>query len=75
MAWAKLERGALVGRESTASANTLARAFIYIVRCCTRLRRPTPRPANPHADAGLEYCVEQGLETWRLYLLASPVRG
>jgi DNA-binding CsgD family transcriptional regulator len=48
------------------------RAFILLVRCCIRLRRPGA--AREYADAGLEYCVEQGLETWRLYLLASRAR-
>jgi DNA-binding CsgD family transcriptional regulator/tetratricopeptide (TPR) repeat protein len=30
--------------------------------------------ARGHLDAGLEYCSERGLDTWRLYLLAGRAR-
>ena len=79
---AEFQGGSDDGREKLEQALALAeknglreyagRAFILLVRCCTRLRRPTS--AREYADAGLEYCVEQGLETWRLYLLASRAR-
>jgi DNA-binding CsgD family transcriptional regulator/tetratricopeptide (TPR) repeat protein len=67
----KLEQ-ALALAEQNGLREYAGRAFILLVRCCTRLRRPTA--AGEYADAGLEYCVEQGLETWRLYLLASRAR-
>jgi DNA-binding CsgD family transcriptional regulator len=67
----KLER-ALALAETNGLREYAGRAFILLVRCCTRLRRPTA--AREYADAGLEYCVERGLETWRLYLLAGRAR-
>src|SRR5450755_4530662 len=67
----KLEQ-ALALAEKNGLREYAGRAFILLVRCCTRLRRPTA--AREYADAGLEYCVERGLETWRLYLLASRAR-
>jgi DNA-binding CsgD family transcriptional regulator len=79
---AEFQGGSDDGREKLEQALALAeknglreyagRAFILLVRGCTRLRRPTA--AREYADAGLEYCVERGLETWRLYLLASGAR-
>ena len=44
------------------------RAFSALVMCRLRLRRfdLAVRPL----DAGLAYCAERGLETWRLYLVA-----
>jgi DNA-binding CsgD family transcriptional regulator len=80
---AEFQRGSDDGRNKLEQALALAeknglreyagRAFILLVRCCTRLRRPTS--AREYADAGLEYCAERGLETWRLYLLASRARA
>jgi DNA-binding CsgD family transcriptional regulator/tetratricopeptide (TPR) repeat protein len=67
----KLEQ-ALALAEENGLREYAGRAFILLVRCCTRLRRPTS--AREYVDAGLEYCAEQGLETWRLYLLASRAR-
>jgi DNA-binding CsgD family transcriptional regulator/tetratricopeptide (TPR) repeat protein len=67
----KLEQ-ALALAEKNGLREYAGRAFILLVRCCTRLRKPTA--AREYADAGLEYCVERGLETWRLYLLASRGR-
>jgi DNA-binding CsgD family transcriptional regulator/tetratricopeptide (TPR) repeat protein len=79
---AEFQRGSDDGRKKLEQALALAeknglreyagRAFILLVRCCTRLRRPTA--AREYVDAGLDYCVERGLETWRLYLLASRAR-
>jgi DNA-binding CsgD family transcriptional regulator/tetratricopeptide (TPR) repeat protein len=79
---AEFQSGSDAGRKKLEQALALAeknglreyagRAFILLVRCCTRLRRPTA--AREYADTGLEYCVERGLETWRLYLLASRAR-
>ena len=79
---AEFQRGNDDGRKKLEQALALAeknglreyagRAFILLVRCCTRLRRPTA--AREYIDAGLEYCLERGLETWRLYLLASRAR-
>jgi DNA-binding CsgD family transcriptional regulator len=67
----KLEQ-ALALAENNGLREYAGRAFILLVRCCTRLRRPGS--AREYVDAGLEYCLERGLETWRLYLLASGAR-
>jgi DNA-binding CsgD family transcriptional regulator/tetratricopeptide (TPR) repeat protein len=48
------------------------RAFVQLVVSPIRLRRF--ELAGDHLEAGLEYCSEQGLDTWLLYLLASRAR-
>jgi DNA-binding CsgD family transcriptional regulator len=44
------------------------RAFASIVLCAVRQRRFGV--ADAYLEPGLEYCLQRGLDTWRLYLLA-----
>jgi DNA-binding CsgD family transcriptional regulator len=48
------------------------RAFLNLV--FWPLRHRMLNTAAGHLDAGLEYCSERGLDTWRLYLLACRAR-
>jgi len=79
---AQFQAGAEEGREKLEGAMALAeenglddyagRAFILLVRCCLRLRRPGQ--ASAYLEQGLAYCRQRGLDTWRLYLLAGRAR-
>jgi ATP/maltotriose-dependent transcriptional regulator MalT len=78
----QLQAGRDEGREQVLRALELAqrhgleedagRALSTLVRCALRHRRFAL--AYEHLDAGLAYCAERGLDTWRLYLLASRAR-
>jgi DNA-binding CsgD family transcriptional regulator len=48
------------------------RVFALLVRCDMRLRRLGA--GLEHIGAGLDWCEEHGLDTWRLYLYASRAR-
>ena len=48
------------------------RVFVHLV-LWPALHRPFSQDAA-HLEAGLQYCEERGLDTWRLYMLASRAR-
>jgi DNA-binding CsgD family transcriptional regulator len=68
----KLARALSVARESRLHDH-VGRLYAVLVRCDLRLRRFDS--ALEHAAAGLAYCEERGLDTWRLYLYASRARA
>jgi DNA-binding CsgD family transcriptional regulator len=79
---AQFQAGADEGRSKLEHALGLAeqnglddyvgRAYTLLVRGCIRLRRPAS--ALRYIEAGLGYCSERGLESWRLYLLGCRAR-
>jgi DNA-binding CsgD family transcriptional regulator/tetratricopeptide (TPR) repeat protein len=79
---AEFQAGSDEGRMKQERALTLAqmhgledyagRAFHNVARCAVRQRRFDL--ADAYLEPGLEYCRERGLDTWRLYLLASRAR-
>jgi DNA-binding CsgD family transcriptional regulator len=68
---AKLEH-ALALAQQNGLEDFVGRAFFGLVKSCLRLRRL--ERARRYLDAGLEYCEERGLDTWRLYLLGAQAR-
>jgi class 3 adenylate cyclase/tetratricopeptide (TPR) repeat protein len=67
----KLERSLQLGQRA-GSAEHVGRAFVHLVGAGTRLR--TYELADRYLDQGLAYMREQGLDLWRLYLLAFRAR-
>ncbi|HEY2316802.1 MAG TPA: AAA family ATPase [Solirubrobacteraceae bacterium] len=67
----KLERALTVARERGLHDHA-GRVYALLVRCDMRLRRLDCAVKN--IAAGLAYCEERGLDTWRLYLHASRAR-
>jgi len=67
----KLER-ALALAQQHGLEDHAARIFNSLVMWPLRLRKL--RDAESYLGAGLEYCRERGLDTWRLYLLAARAR-
>jgi DNA-binding CsgD family transcriptional regulator/tetratricopeptide (TPR) repeat protein len=51
----------------------VGRTYALLVRCDLRLRRFDA--ALEHIAAGLAYCEEHGLDTWRMYMYASRARA
>jgi DNA-binding CsgD family transcriptional regulator len=78
----ELQAGSEDGREKLETALAIAqrhgleeyagRAFVQLAYCS--LRRCRFELAAGFVEAGLAYCAERGLDTWRLYLLASRAR-
>ncbi len=76
---AQLQAGLWAGEATLEQARALAladdreeyaaRASMLLGNCC--LRRRSYERALAHLGTGLAYCDERGLDTWRLYLLAS----
>jgi class 3 adenylate cyclase/tetratricopeptide (TPR) repeat protein len=67
----KLERSLQLAQRA-GSAEHVGRAFVHLVGAGTRLR--TYELADRYLDQGLAYMREQGLDLWRLYLLAFRAR-
>jgi DNA-binding CsgD family transcriptional regulator len=68
---AKLDRALLLAQQHDLEEHA-ARALVNLV--LISLRNRMFAVATRHLDAGLEYCSERGLDTWRLYLLACGAR-
>jgi DNA-binding CsgD family transcriptional regulator len=68
---AKMER-ALALAQQNGLEDFVGRGFFALVKGCLRLRRLDR--ARRYLDAGLEYCGQRGLDTWRLYLLGARAR-
>ena len=64
---AKLESALQLAQQHGLEAHA-ARAFTSLVAAALRLRRFGE--GDQYLEAGLQYCDERGLDTWRLYLLA-----
>ena len=71
----KLEQALALAVEKWSARSTPAGRSILLVRCFAPGSAPPPHRVREYADAGLEYCVERGLETWRLYLARQAVPG
>lgn len=67
-----LERGLDIARGAGLEEH-VGRAFVNLVWWAPRDR--SYAVADSYLDAGLEYCSEQGLDLWRLYLLAYRARS
>ena len=67
----KLERALTLARRNGFEEHA-GRAFLSLV--LWPLRHRMLAVADRYLLAGLEYCVERGLDTWRLYLLACRAR-
>ncbi len=68
----KLERALAMARKHRLNDH-VGRVYSLLVRCDLRLRRFDT--ALQHVSAGLAYCEEHGLDTWRLYLYAARARA
>jgi DNA-binding CsgD family transcriptional regulator/tetratricopeptide (TPR) repeat protein len=66
-----LERALTLARERGLEEHA-ARTYNLLVMRPVRERRF--ELIGDHLDAGLQYCTERGLDTWRLYLLAARAR-
>ncbi|HEX3689935.1 MAG TPA: LuxR C-terminal-related transcriptional regulator [Solirubrobacteraceae bacterium] len=68
----KLERALALARDSRLH-DGVGRTYAVLVRCDLRLRHFDT--ALERVTAGLAYCEERGLETWRMYMYASGSRA
>jgi DNA-binding CsgD family transcriptional regulator/tetratricopeptide (TPR) repeat protein len=68
----KLKRALELARENRLH-DAVGRTYAVLVRCDLRLRRFDA--ALEHVAAGLVYCEERGLDTWRMYMYASRSRA
>lgn len=69
--WLELERTLGLAQRHGLEEHA-GRIFALLVMFPLRYRRYDL--AGRHLDAGLEYCTERGLDTWRLYLLGCRAR-
>ncbi len=69
---AKLQRALAMARDRRLHDH-VGRVYSLVVRCDLRLRRF--EAALDDVAAGLAYCEERGLDTWRLYLFAARARA